>query len=139
MNVFDIGFEVGLKHFTTEAAVTTFVNHCLNHDVHMRNANGLGVSEEEVAQFFEEWAEKFESIPEELRKNWTVEAHLKTPGRRKGFTPSGNPPLVRRTLNLGLPAEQWDWLGKHRGQVSELLRGAISQMMRAEECESAEK
>ncbi len=47
------------------------------------------------------------------------------PGRPTGHTPSGNPPMVKKTKSWSFSAETWEWLESQPNQ-SETIRQAIA-------------
>lgn len=56
-------------------------------------------------------------------KSWAAAASIKR-GRPVGYTPSGNPPMVKKTKSWSLPADAWEWLESQPNQ-SAAIREAI--------------
>jgi len=46
-------------------------------------------------------------------------------GRRKGFTPSGDEPLVNKPIRLSLSLADWEWLNKQKPKAK-AIRDAIA-------------
>lgn len=57
---------------------------------------------------------------------WTIHNTLpKKAGRPTGYTPSGNPPMVKKPKSWSLSNDDWEWLESQSNQ-SESIRQAIA-------------